>query len=559
MKTLTRFTVGLAFLAAASFLATGSAGAWAPPAPPSGHFGGAEKSMALSRLSDEYRTIYWGLQYLLNPHQERQFLLLTSDEERDEWLRIFWARNDPTPTTEVNERRLEHQARVEAAREYFPSRKPPGWDRRGEILIRFGPPPVRNRTWGEVTATRYLPPGEQWYYPKLDMLVEFQETHQGGEYIYAMTEYPYELFALSLSENSPDVPEDELNVPRTGGEETRRKTSSRPGPELPSSIDYVPWRGDELQNFKKDLIATWEKEKVDKARENFRKIERETRAVFSYDLRREGLWFVFDAESFYGGEESTRVEFYCQIPTGEIGFEPYAGGWRSRCEFTVMVQDQRCRTLTRSSRSVEAIFSSEAAAGHSSFLPTQLSLPLAPGYYQLVFDVRDELTGKRGSYRTSYRVPSFADPRLTVSGIEFASRIGQAEDPGPFLKGALSVVPHPVRVYPLKTGVSLYFEVYGLGLDPEGISRYSVDYSITAHHARRRGPNFWDRFEEERKVVSSSFDVSGYGERDTQHLTIDTSNLWEDSFDLQIEIKDRVTGSTARAVRTFKIVEGKDS
>jgi len=71
--------------------------------------------------------------------------------ERVRLLRKFWVMLDPTPTTEVNERRVEHFRRVYQARlnfaEGIKAQHGRGWDRRGDITIRFGAPD--HRSWSD--------------------------------------------------------------------------------------------------------------------------------------------------------------------------------------------------------------------------------------------------------------------------------------------------------------------------------------------------------------------------------------------------------------------------
>ncbi|MCK5407439.1 MAG: GWxTD domain-containing protein, partial [Candidatus Krumholzibacteria bacterium] len=86
-----------------------------------------------------------GLHCLLNPYQLRQFFALSSDKDRQEWVEKWWRLRDPTPTTPENEMRIEHNKRTHAARLEFGWVGWPGWDHRGETLIRFGAPDFRRR------------------------------------------------------------------------------------------------------------------------------------------------------------------------------------------------------------------------------------------------------------------------------------------------------------------------------------------------------------------------------------------------------------------------------
>jgi len=144
------------------------------------------------RLSYRERVQYNGLQYLLNDHQKRQYLSLETRDGRDEWLRRFWLDMDPTPTTTHNERRKEHFDRVAFAVEKYGCADPPGWDDRGEILIRFGQPDSIKRVWSEVNRLEQRWPCEIWYYRSPAMLVTFTDSYLSGKYVLSSEAAGYE-------------------------------------------------------------------------------------------------------------------------------------------------------------------------------------------------------------------------------------------------------------------------------------------------------------------------------------------------------------------------------
>ena len=76
-------------------------------------------------------------------------LLLMSAHERDavegapdpsRALTDWWAAQDPLPGSELNERLVEHLERSAVATESYAGRGPTGWDGRGDLYVRLGPP-----------------------------------------------------------------------------------------------------------------------------------------------------------------------------------------------------------------------------------------------------------------------------------------------------------------------------------------------------------------------------------------------------------------------------------
>ncbi|HEY5132618.1 MAG TPA: GWxTD domain-containing protein, partial [Candidatus Krumholzibacteriaceae bacterium] len=106
------------------------------------HASPGEKRL-VARLPAEELRDYYGLQYILSDSQKIEYLSLASGSKRALWLDRFWIAVDPTPATKANEARMEHAQRVAAARQLFGRADPPGWDDRGEVMIRFGTPSLR--------------------------------------------------------------------------------------------------------------------------------------------------------------------------------------------------------------------------------------------------------------------------------------------------------------------------------------------------------------------------------------------------------------------------------
>jgi GWxTD domain-containing protein len=146
----------------------------------------AIKSDSVRRLSPPMQRKIAGLQYLLNPYQLRQFFSLPTDSLRQRWIQSFWDTADPTPATPENEMRIEHEIRVDVASRMFANKQWPGWDRRGEIFIRYGPPDYCGKVHAEVTARKVHPPGELWFYRRHLMVIQFEDFNLNGRYDYAI-------------------------------------------------------------------------------------------------------------------------------------------------------------------------------------------------------------------------------------------------------------------------------------------------------------------------------------------------------------------------------------
>jgi len=104
----------------------------------------------------------------------------SSDADKLNRFRAFWARLDPTPGTERNERMEEYYYRVDYAnRRFGVGRIRSGWDTdRGEVLIRFGEPDHIQRHPFSMGARPY----EVWEYARIRRRFIFVDQTGFGDY-----------------------------------------------------------------------------------------------------------------------------------------------------------------------------------------------------------------------------------------------------------------------------------------------------------------------------------------------------------------------------------------
>jgi GWxTD domain-containing protein len=520
----------------------------------------------LDRLSPGMRSVLSGLQYLLNAHQIQQFMSLPGDEERNEWIERFWQINDPTPTTAENEMRTEHLVRVGLAAEYFPSKKWPGWDKRGEVFIRYGLPDFRGKIWGEVTVRRFYPPGELWYYRRHDMLVSFQQTGADGEYKYAID-------PLGAAQNiSPDlaefllydtgeglagkIPQDLLEfytapqrdeVYRTLGDPVAEADYLMSKPrELPENIDALmdPNLPYELP---KDISSVFQKDKITDIATNFESVLEDNPVSYPFNFNREELPFFFAVDRFRGGENSNRVELQVEVPVNVQGGETL----EERYQVRAVVWDSQFNEVARSERDI-VLHAEPGTAEWADLLPTQMAFSVGAGYYRLAVSVRGERSGRESSYRTSFWSEDF-DLGLALSDIVFARKIAPTEESSIFTRGALEVVPHAYRVYGRAFPIPIYFEIYNLALDPRGVATFKVEYRIVPRSDDKK--SLGERFAGAPPVVASEFESSSYGAHEPHYIFVGTENLRKGSYEVLITVTDNLSNQTAYRKGAFSIVE----
>ncbi len=504
----------------------------------------------IKNLKAEERLEYFGLRYLMNRYQIRQFLSLESERARDEWIETFWVQRDPTPTTRKNERKIEHNRRVGLARELFGKKTAPGWDKRGETLIRFGVPSQRTRTWGDVGMYRMTPPGEVWYYRSLDMIVPFHNFNLKGEFIYAIE--PLGRTArqqLDIMKGISDLFDYE-NVDLLYPLEYMTTDQIEELVEYnPDKIDYIADK-DIRWDQPTDMIAQLEKEKRAEKVNNFHRMMRENPIVHSFELEHRVLPLYFGVTSFQAGMNEYRTEVNLEVPSSDINFIKQGGKLEADVNLRVSVRDKNFKQIALEGDIIKASQADQDTFRGPSHLPGQVVLTLKPGYYRLGIEAIDMHSGRRGTYRTNLQLERITES-LSLSDIQFASNIRETEENTKFVKGNLQVVPHPLRAYRIPYPITVYFEIYGLGTDENDISFYQISYRIIPVDPKREGPVL----KEASTAISSSFESTGYGSKQVQRLEITTENLWEATFQFMVRVIDRRTLQRAEKKTRFSILE----
>ncbi len=527
-----------------------------------------DEETLFNRLHHKEKIRYNGLHYLLNDHQKKQYLSLETWDERDEWLRCFWLEMDPTPTTRHNERKKEHLDRVKLAVERYGCSDPPGWDDRGEILIRFGLPDSTKRILAEINRLEPLIPGEIWYYWSLRMLVTFTDPYLTGRYIHTAEAAGYEPWTDDYNEanyfkSSRMVLEDladtyDPNNPTRRSNVINKFLPMHIDPDLTDSrnalnldaIDHVHYwsvPGDAML----DIIfrnLTDEYVKADRALHEFHHQIQRTRFIHypGYTL---DMQAYFDITTFQAGNGKLRTEINFEIPVSEVTFDTTGGNLEARVELRVKVWDMQYNEIAEKQERIGISVPNRRNAMVPVCLPGQVLLTLEPGYYRFGLETVDLNSGTRGVFKSSRRLTG--GPDLSLSDIQFARKIHECDESSRYRKGDLIVIPYPLHLYMKPVPIAFYFEIYGLDLDDEDFGFWEIEYSVEPEEMKRWGLVLIDQD----TGISAGFDVSGFGSQQPMRLEINTDNLWSGRFVLKVKVTDRRTRKSTEQTASFAILD----
>lgn len=398
-------------------------------------------------ITDEERTIFEGLE---SPAMKLAFT------ER------FWDVRDPTPGTETNEYRQEHLSRWVTANQRFAAGKA-GWNTdRGRTYILLGPPNnlERNPT-GRGAMERA---SEVWTYnmpdnPNLPGVLDlyFVDFHGTGEF--ELVESLDAAKIVSAQFGYINHPLDLVSL--------RRHASTV------YDERFLTYRFNDPTRYASDFLSFQEnlREVLRMPEIHLDRIADLRRAEVVTDVEFDALPIASSVDFYAGPGAGTAVQITLGLEQDRLRPSPYGDTLHFSTDMYVALErggevvSEDEKRLNFSLRPEER----DEMTGTQILQSFQLLAP--PGDYELVTLVRDNAAERIGRSSTPVRVPDLRGDGLRLSSLTLASRIeqlasGTSTDLQDFQLGDMRVVPNVNRTYFPDQTLLLYFQAYGLGIDP---------------------------------------------------------------------------------------------
>ena len=167
-------------------------------------FDEAEKSFdkAFSMMPDEDRMPYEDIS-LLHSADLQELYLTSSTDKKIEWNKKFWIEQDPTPSSEINERQLEHYRRVFIASETLTNKRLAleGEETdRGKAMIKFGLPAKKYYDLsGSLTGGWII---WEYHLDQQSFRLYFHDEFLSGNFHFPISDY-YGTMSLDIMDNIP--------------------------------------------------------------------------------------------------------------------------------------------------------------------------------------------------------------------------------------------------------------------------------------------------------------------------------------------------------------------
>jgi GWxTD domain-containing protein len=523
--------------------------------------------------------------YIISESEKDVFKSLRTDQERENFIKIFWKRRDLTPETPVNEFREEHYRRIAYANErYFEGKA--GWRTdRGRVYIMFGPPDFfetnpgggRGFLFGAQAPTAEFP-SEVWTYREIPGLkarigrVDFTFVNYYAAGSYQLTSDP----ALANALRNVSLPARYAgynDFPTTDGKPRSvaevagmdQKAYENPLEQLQIMAQLTKSRGEVLEDMERSARL------------------RKLRGIVEAKTSLSGLLFYAKENYMIAGGGLTYIPLSLEIAARDLGFNKVKDRYQGLVNFYIEVKDEK-ETVYQTSDRLEMNLKEESYQRRfTDFYQYKQGLKLRPGKYYLHLVVWDELSGNVGYADRWIQVPAFSSKDFTTSDIILARDIQRLEAKpeevmiesknipalkalektnlkvpekismvkqqrgGPYTFGNFDVNPNTLSEYAKDSELVFFYQIYNPTFNEvQGMAKVRIENQIW------RGSEFVATIDQPQEVqVPIAQKATGGGLNNGVKYNL--SNLAPGNYTLVVLVKDLFSGNTVEKRANFKI------
>jgi GWxTD domain-containing protein len=510
-----------------------------------------QKSLHRELSKEDKRWLDEDVRWIITDEEQKAFMMLSNEEEREQFIEAFWQRRDPTPDTAENEFKEEHYSRIAYANEHFAAGIP-GWKTdRGRIYIVFGKPDEieshpsggsYQRPMEEGGGSTSTFPFEQWRYRYIEgigqeVIIEFVDTCMCGDY--HMTMDRSEKDALLYTPNGGLTLYEEMGMSSkvnrfTGGGIERLGAS-------PFNKDLQAKQFDRLEQY-----ALLNKAPAVK----FKDLEEVVRHKISVNL----MPFDVRADFVKVTSDTVLVPVTVQIRNRDVTFQNKDGIERGTVNIFGRVTTLTGRIAQTFEDTVQVDVPAELlprTAENSSVY--WKALPLRPGRYRFDLVVKDVNGDRVGTWSRGIVVPEFSDDRLSNSTLIVADQMepvaAKNVGTGSFVIGTTKVRPRvpsadgkPVS-FKRNQKMNFWMQVYNLSVDEKTHkASATIEYNVT--DANNKAVIH---------TVESTDTMGNVGDQVTLQKTLSAANLQPGLYKIEIKVNDNLSKQTVDPTATFAV------
>jgi len=472
--------------------------------------------------TDEIKSRYNNIAFLFTDDERSRFKS-TEPFKKGEYIAYWWTKLDPDPVTIENERLIEHFMRVKFAKTFYSSPLIPGYDDRGKIYVKYGPPdrtftaPAGSNIMDGTGFTSTVTKGnESWVYESIEKDLSFDFVVKGA--IYFLDELETAVIRGSA-----------VNLFR------ERRHLSR---------NYMHGALGDIQGYSRNRWAA-------EGTAPLHTFVPESEFIANIGLN------VSNAQ-FKGKEGKTRIEFYIGFYIDERDFLKKESFYLAEYDYEIVVRDSQLnRELNINGKYYMEL--PDIDFGEHTSTRRQENLELDKDFINVTMKIENERKRRGGAFEDNILVKDFSGEKLMVSDIQFSEFISTDTAGGLFIKKGIDIVPFPYKIILKEKPVYVYYEIYNLRYNEANKTSYLVEYSVEQKGLKgniviRTMRGLRDLFaEDQREKVTTSFNRSGDSKDTFEYILLDMRNLEPGKAVLTIRITDLLTGQESAAEKEFEI------
>lgn len=523
-------------------------------------------------LSQKEQNLYDDISLVALPKEIRAYQSMPL-KARETFLRDFWLRKDPFKTSGGAMRRAEHYRRVWHAQTFF-GNKTLGWDKRGDVYIRYGEPDYRSSSKSlnaqiplavqqvqESIAHRlYGDRGIQETFVGPVFPIRIQKEHGRG---FDQTIIGPGILGLSgwkpvtSGSNWPTVHwETWIYVNIGKGLEVAFTDEFQSG-----NYDYAPipiLSNEDIERYRSlsersylQLIQRLIEFSPATRMANLASIEPEIYPLT--DL--EPLDFYYETLTFRGHNGKTQLQINLALPIDNVALP--------RDPDTVVVVERRTMLIHSHTKEVHKtmnfiglpIRDRERNQGFQAL--NRIDQQIKPGEYELAIQTWRQNTDKMGVYRETITIPDYAKDHLMLSDIQIAHKITNASNVSNprFVRGRWNIHPSPSAIFLPGIPLFVYFEIYNLTQNTFGATRYEVYYEIQMKNSDPNStiPLLTKLRKKNGETIGVRFEQVGTEPSVFDYIELDLGDAKPGQYTLKMNIRDLNSGQQDSRKKKFKL------
>ena len=510
------------------------------------------------KLSPNYR--HWleqEIPYIISGEERKEFLSLTTDQERDSFIAAFWRVRNPDPSSEANTYKEEHYRRLAYANEHFGTLKyENGWrTAMGRIYIVLGAPKQR-AVYHEKANIR---PIEIWFYesqtpalPPYFYILFFKHSASEDWSVYSpRIDGPIALVTTGESQNDNRMA---LRFIRKSVGDEVAKTACTLMPT--ESVDFDNFSPTMESDIMLETINDLPDNPLTKAtREANRMRERVTTSILTGDKGMSISSAVFRDEE---GRETLSYLLSSARPDASIvGTHSDGSLYYDQVLRTSVLTSDGKPVYDQEEELTGKLTPAEAEVARTKIFAAEARAPLAPGTYTLVATLTNNISHVAARQQASITVPSTSPQRIGISELIEYGNPAVVPDPAnqlPFSASKVRFTPRAAQIVNLRAGekLPLAFQLWlapktGEARVPENVHLRYVFGTVTAS---AEAPTV-----ENEDIEAANRDKAG---NLISGRTVDTSTLLPGTYRLVVTATREGDPRPAYAAITLHVVRAED-